>query len=68
VYNKTARNFGPVMAMAAAITVVQVVAVVSIGKLDAEAIVTPGIFVDRVIEVANPVHESALVAVGASYP
>ncbi len=68
VYNKTARNFGPVMAMAAAITVVQVVAVVSVGKLDAETIVTPGIFVDRVIEVANPVHESVLVAAGASYP
>jgi len=68
VYNKTARNFGPVMAMAAAITVVQVVSVVSVGKLDAEAIVTPGIFVDRVIEVANPVHESVLIAAGASYP
>ncbi len=68
VYNKTARNFGPVMAMAAAITVVQVVSVVSVGKLDAEVIVTPGIFVDRVIRVANPVHESVLVAAGASYP
>jgi 3-oxoadipate CoA-transferase alpha subunit len=68
VYNKTARNFGPVMAMAAATTVVQVTSIVSVGKLDAEAIVTPGIFVDRVIEVANPLHESALVAAGAFYP
>ncbi|XRQ12278.1 3-oxoacid CoA-transferase subunit A, partial [Actinomadura welshii] len=51
VYRKTARNFGPVMATAAATTVVQVGGVVPAGDLDPEAVVTPGIFVDRVVRV-----------------
>jgi 3-oxoadipate CoA-transferase alpha subunit len=51
VYRKTARNFGPVMATAAATTVVQVAEVVEVGALDPEVVVTPGIFVDRVVEV-----------------
>ncbi len=68
VYNKTARNFGPVMAMAATTTIVQASTVGPVGSLDAESIITPGIFVDRVIAVANPEHESVLVAAGASYP
>lgn len=49
VYRKTARNFGPVMATAAATTVVQVREVVDVGELDPEAVVTPGIYVDRVV-------------------
>ncbi|HVA12756.1 MAG TPA: 3-oxoacid CoA-transferase subunit A [Stellaceae bacterium] len=49
VYRKAARNFNPVMAMAGRITVAQVDAVVELGALDPEAIVTPGIFVDRVV-------------------
>jgi 3-oxoadipate CoA-transferase alpha subunit len=49
VYRKTARNFGPVMAMAAKCTIAQVVEVVELGELDPEAIVTPGIFVQRVV-------------------
>jgi 3-oxoadipate CoA-transferase alpha subunit len=49
VYRKTARNFGPVMATAAATTVVQVTEVVEAGELDPEAVVTPGIFVDRIV-------------------
>ncbi len=49
VYRKTGRNFGPVMAMAAACTVAQVDRVVDIGALDPESIVTPGIFVHRVV-------------------
>ncbi|SFC19035.1 3-oxoadipate CoA-transferase, alpha subunit [Nocardioides terrae] len=49
VYRKTARNFGPVMATAASTTIVQVGEVVPIGSLDPEAVVTPGIFVDRVV-------------------
>jgi 3-oxoadipate CoA-transferase, alpha subunit len=49
VYRKAGRNFGPVMAMAAACTVAQVDGVVEIGALDPESIVTPGIFVDRVV-------------------
>lgn len=54
VYHASARNFGPVMAPAAALTVVQVREVVPLGALDPETIVTPGIFVDRVVVVANP--------------
>ncbi|HEV7654271.1 MAG TPA: 3-oxoacid CoA-transferase subunit A [Mycobacteriales bacterium] len=49
VYRKTARNFGPVMAAAATTTVVQVGEVVAAGELDPEAVVTPGIYVDRVV-------------------
>jgi 3-oxoadipate CoA-transferase alpha subunit len=51
VYRKTARNFGPVMATAATTTVVQVTEVVETGTLDPEAVVTPGIYVDRVVAV-----------------
>ncbi|WP_030664819.1 3-oxoacid CoA-transferase subunit A [Streptomyces cellulosae] len=51
VYRKTARNFGPVMATAATTTIVQVDEVVEPGKLDPEAIVTPSIYVDRVVPV-----------------
>lgn len=50
-YNKSARNFGPSMAMAGAITVAQVDQVVVLGAIDPEHVVTPGIFVDRVIEI-----------------
>jgi len=53
VYRKTARNFGPVMATAAALTVAEVSNVVDTGRLDPEAVVTPGIYVDRVIEVVR---------------
>src|SRR4051812_2317261 len=67
-YNKTARNFSPLMAMAAKVTIVQVAEIVEPGKLDPESIVTPGIFVDRVVGIANPAHESELVEAGASYP
>jgi 3-oxoadipate CoA-transferase alpha subunit len=49
VYRKTARNFGPVMATAATTTVVQVDNLVEAGQIDAEVVVTPGIFVDRVV-------------------
>ncbi|MEZ5738726.1 MAG: 3-oxoacid CoA-transferase subunit A [Burkholderiaceae bacterium] len=50
-YRMTARNFGPVMAMAARCTVAQVSEVVPLGSLDPETIVTPGIFVKRIVEV-----------------
>ena len=49
VYRKTARNFGPIMAMAARCTIAQVSEVVELGELDPENIVTPGIFVQRVV-------------------
>jgi 3-oxoadipate CoA-transferase alpha subunit len=51
VYRKAARNFGPIMAMAATCTIVQVDQVVELGELDPEVIVTPGIFVQRVVKV-----------------
>jgi 3-oxoadipate CoA-transferase alpha subunit len=51
VYRKTARNFGPVMATAASTTIVQVNEVVPTGGLDPETVVTPSIYVDRVVRV-----------------
>ncbi len=51
VYRETARNFGPIMATAAARTIVQVDEIVPLGTLDPEAVVTPGLFVDRVVAV-----------------
>jgi 3-oxoadipate CoA-transferase alpha subunit len=51
VYRKTARNFGPVMATAAATVIAQVGEVVEIGRLDPESIVTQGIYVDRLVAV-----------------
>jgi 3-oxoadipate CoA-transferase alpha subunit len=51
VYRKTARNFGPIMAMAAKVTVASVHEIVALGELDPENIVTPGIFVQRVVKV-----------------
>ena len=53
VYRKTARNFGPVMATAATVTAVQVDDVVEVGALDPEVVVTPGIYVDRVVVVRS---------------
>jgi 3-oxoadipate CoA-transferase, alpha subunit len=55
VYRKTARNFGPIMAMAAKTAIVQVSEVVPLGGLDPEHIVTPGIFVQRVVAVQSAV-------------
>jgi 3-oxoadipate CoA-transferase alpha subunit len=52
VYRKTARNFGPVMATAAAVTIVQVHEVVEAGALDPESVVTPGIYVDHVVDLS----------------
>jgi 3-oxoadipate CoA-transferase alpha subunit len=67
-YNKTARNFSPLMCMAATTTIVQTGNLVASGEIDPEHVITPGIFVDRVVEVRDPVHEDALIAEGRSYP
>lgn len=67
-YNKTARNFAPIMAMAAKTTIVQTGDLVAVGAIDPEVVVTPGIFVERVITVAHPAQESELVAAGRRYP
>ena len=67
-YNKTARNFAPIMATAATTTIVQAAEVVEPGGIHPEVVVTPGIFVDRVVEIAEPAHESELIAAGVCYP
>lgn len=68
VYNKTARNFGPIMCTAAEHAVIQSRQLVELGELDPEAVVTPGIFVERVVEVNQPLDESKLVAENWRYP
>jgi 3-oxoadipate CoA-transferase, alpha subunit len=50
-YNKSARNFNPTMAQAAALSIVQVRQFVELGEIDPEHIITPGIFIDRMVEV-----------------
>lgn len=67
-YNKTARNFGPVMCMGARRSIVQASRVVEPGALDPEAIVTPGIFVDKVVEISNPLSENQLIKENRRYP
>lgn len=68
VYRRTARNFGPIMCTAAKTTIVQVREMVAIGAIDPEHVVTPGIFVDRVVVVSEPLQESVLVKEGRVYP
>ncbi|WP_368542104.1 3-oxoacid CoA-transferase subunit A [Enterobacter soli] len=59
IFDKTGRNFGPIMATAAACTIAQVSETVALGALDPEAVVTPGIFVQRVVQAAAALKESA---------
>lgn len=66
-YNKAARNFGPIMCMAARTAVLQVGEIVADGVIDPEHVITPGIFVQRVVQVAEPALESELIASGATY-
>lgn len=68
VYNKTARNFAPIMAVAARTTIVQTESYVEAGEIDPEIVVTPGVFVNRIVTIPDALQESALVAAGASYP
>lgn len=66
-YNKAARNFNPLMCMAAAETIVQVSRLVQPGGIDPEDVVTPGIFVNRVVEIADPQQEEVLIKAGVAY-
>jgi 3-oxoadipate CoA-transferase alpha subunit len=66
-YNKAARNFSPLMCMAAAKTIVQVSHLVKPGGIDPEQVVTPGIFVDGVVEVSAPRQEEDLIRAGVVY-
>ncbi|MNV66017.1 3-oxoadipate CoA-transferase subunit A [compost metagenome] len=59
-YNKTGRNFGPIMAMAATCTIAEVNRMVPLGELDPENIITPGIFVQRLV--TTPDHPAQLSA------
>jgi 3-oxoadipate CoA-transferase alpha subunit len=67
-YNKTGRNFSPLMCMAAKTTIVQTKKLVDRGGIDPEHVITPGIFVNRVVEVPEPVHEDVLIAAERRYP
>ncbi|MEZ5146161.1 MAG: 3-oxoacid CoA-transferase subunit A [Bacteroidales bacterium] len=68
IYNKTARNFGPIMCTAAKTTIVQAKRLVELGDIDPECVVTPGIFVKKVVGVNNPADESQLIADERNYP
>ncbi|MET0741136.1 MAG: 3-oxoacid CoA-transferase subunit A [Candidatus Nanopelagicales bacterium] len=59
VYRKTARNFGPIMAAAATTTVVQVHEIVPVGSIDPEHVITPSLYVDRVVRIASDRVEAA---------
>lgn len=66
-YRMAARNFNPLMCMAAAKTIVQVSEVVPLGGIEPEDVITPGIFVDSVVEVPNPQQEEELIRTGVAY-
>ncbi len=67
-YRKAGRNFNPLMCMAAEQTIVQVSSLVPPGGINPEHVVTPGIFVDRVVEITNPKQEEELIREGATHP
>ena len=67
-YHATARNFGPIMCTASKEAIVQVKNIVNPGQIDPEIVVTPGIFVQKVVEIINPADESKLVEEEICYP
>jgi 3-oxoadipate CoA-transferase alpha subunit len=67
-FRMAGRNFNPLMAMAARRTIAQVRSLVQPGALDPEAIITPGIFVQAVVEVGDPAQEEDLNRAGSRYP
>lgn len=67
-YRMAARNFNPLMCTAAARTIVQVSKIVTAGSIDPETVITPGIFVQGLVEVANPAQEETLNRANARYP
>ena len=66
-YNKAGRNFNPLMCMAASTTIAQVTRIVQPGEIDPEQVITPGIFVDRLVEIADPQQEEDLIRAGVAY-
>ena len=67
-YHATARNFGPIMCTASKVAIVQAKRIIEPGQIDPEIVVTPGIFVQKVIEINKPADESQLVEKELSYP
>ena len=67
-YRMAARNFNPIMATAARVTIAQVSQIVPLGGIDPEHVITPGIFVQHVVEVTNPAQEEILNRAEAVYP
>ena len=67
-YRKAGRNFSPLMAAAASLTIVQASRLVEPGAIDPEQVITPGLFVTRVVEVADAQQEEALMRAGVAYP
>lgn len=68
IYRMAARNFNPLMATAANVTIAQTSRIVELGALDPETVVTQGIFVDHIVHVAEPAQEEALNRAEAVYP
>lgn len=66
-YSKAGRNFNPLMCMAAATTIAQVSKLVLAGEIDPEQVVTPGIFVNGVVEINDPQQEEVLIRAGVAY-
>ena len=67
-YKMAGRNFNPLMATAATHTIAQVRHIAAIGNIDPETVITPGIFVDKIVQVANPQQEEILNRQGMVYP
>jgi 3-oxoadipate CoA-transferase alpha subunit len=65
-YRKAARNFSPLMAMAARLTIVQATRIVQPGGIDPEQVITPGIFVDHIVEVPDALQEEAVLREGGT--
>jgi 3-oxoadipate CoA-transferase, alpha subunit len=66
-YNKAGRNFNPLMCTAAARTIAQVSTIVQPGGIDPEHVITPGIFVNGVVEISDPQQEEDLIRAGVAY-
>ena len=67
-FNKTARNFNPIMCMAAKQSLIQTKKIIEPDKTNPEHVITPGIFVQKIIQVENPIIESNAIAEGVIYP
>ena len=66
-YRKAARNFSPLMAAAASLTIVQATRIVEPGTIDPEQVITPGLFVNRIVEIADAQQEEALMRAEVAY-